>query len=821
MSSARTAEPKPPGGLAHHASRLIRKARWPLLVLWLVALAISGVGASSIADSLSGGGWYVPGADSTKAAGQLEHGFKGRGRTTVTLVIHDKRYESDDPRFEQRARDIARQVTAEPELKVTDSHGWTSLTPQNRSDYAGDDHHTVIDSLALDLDDGTARRELPEVQADLDERFGRQDLDVSLVSPSSFWGEINTLSQEGLAKAELITMPLIIVILLLLFRSVAAALVSLAVGVSAIVFTLGLLAPVAQHHELSVFVQNAATMLGLGVGVDYSLFVITRFKEQLARGQDVASAVAATLRTSGHTVLASGATIVLAMCTLFLIDLNVIFSLALGAVVVVAFCVLTTVLFLPVLLHLLGDRINAGRVRLPRSLRERFRHRRTAGETDDRADADDRAAADDRADATSSVAGEENSRWFRLSLKVMAKPVLFLTAASVVLVALAAPVAQLRTFSPDARILPETSSVRVGYDHMQDSFGVGATSPIQVVVSSRAPLGEAERSEDLTRFSSRLEKLPHVERVDSALPVLESASPQAPLKALAAPSLDRLPDDARDTVRHYVAEGDRAFVLEVVPDTTASDDAARELLDRVHEEADKLPASSFTSAIGGETAEGIDANRVIQDGLPQVILIMLAAVYLVLLLTFRSLLLPLKAIAMNLLSIAATYGVLVLVFQKGLGTGLLGFEQTDYLQNFVPVLLLALLFSLSTDYEVFLLDRVREEYLTTGDNTVSVARGLTRTAPLISGAAVLMVAVFGAFGFSGIVPIQQLGFGMAVAILLDATLVRLLLVPAAMRLMGRWNWWFPGRGDGAPVRRPAAERAEAASEPERAEAGRT
>ncbi|WP_179382180.1 MMPL family transporter [Streptomyces sp. SA15] len=795
----------PSKGLAHHASRLIKKARWPLLALWLAALAISGVGASSIADSLSGGGWFVPGADSTKAAQQLEHGFKGRGQTTVTLVIHDKRYESDDPRFEQRARNIARQVTAEPELKVTDSHGWTSLTRQNRSDYAGDDHHTVIDSLALDLDDGTARRELPRVQADLEDRFGAQGLDVSLVSPSSFWGEVNTLSQEGLAKAELITMPLIIVILLLLFRSVTAALVSLAVGVSAIVFTLGVLAPVAQNHELSVFVQNAATMLGLGVGVDYSLFVITRFKEQLARGQDVESAVAATLRTSGHTVVASGATILLAMCTLFLIDLNVIFSLALGAVVVVAFCVLTTVLFLPVLLHLLGDRVNAGRVRVPRSLRERFR--RAVGE------------ADDRAAAATSAPGEESSRWFRLSLKVMARPVLFLTATSVVLVALAAPVAQLRTFSPDARILPEDSAVRVGYDHMQDSFGVGTTSPIQVVVTSRAPLEESEHSEDLTRFSSRLEKLPHVDRVDSALPVLESASPQAPLKALAAPSLDRLPDDARDTVRHYVAEGNRAFVLEVVADTTASDDAARDLLSRVQDEADKLPASSLTPVIGGETAEGIDANRVIQDGLPQVILIMLAAVYLVLLLTFRSLLLPLKAIAMNLLSIAATYGVLVLVFQKGLGTGLLGFEQTDYLQNFVPVLLLALLFSLSTDYEVFLLDRVREEYLTTGDNTVSVARGLTRTAPLISGAAVLMVAVFGAFGFAGIVPIQQLGFGMAVAILLDATLVRLLLVPAAMRLMGRWNWWLPGRGDRAPVQRPAAARAEADSEPERAEAG--
>ncbi|MFF7703817.1 MMPL family transporter [Streptomyces lydicus] len=742
---------------------MTRKGRWPLLALWLIALALSGIGASSIANSLSGGGWYVSGSDSVKAAHQLEHGFKGRGKTTVTLVIHDKQHKTDSSQFAERARDVARYVRADKALKVTDTHGWTTLDSGNRSPYAGDDHRTAIDSLALDLDDGTARRELPKVQKSLTDRFEGKGLEVSLVSPSSFWGEVNTLSQEGLAKAELITMPLIIVILLLLFRSIAAALVSLAVGVSAIVFTLGLLAPISQHYELSVFVENAATMLGLGVGVDYSLFMITRFKEQLAKGQSVEAAVAATLRTSGHTVIASGVTIVLAMCTLFLIDLNVIFSLALGATVVVAFSVLTAVLFLPVLLHLLGNRINAGRIRFP------SRRRRTA-----------------------TAAGEESSRWYRIALKVMARPVLFLAATSIALLALAAPAAQLRTFSPDARILPGTSQVRVGYDHVQDAFGVGTTSPVQAVITAKKPLDKPAQADELTEFNDRLEKLPHVDRVDSALPALKTVSPKAPFAALDDTSMDRLPDDARDTIRHYVADDNRTVVFEVIPDTKASSDAARNLLARVQDEAAKLP-TSLDVAIGGETAEGIDSNRVIEDGLPHVILVMLAAVYVVLLLTFRSLLLPLKAIAMNLLSIAATYGVLVLVFQRGMGTELLNFEQTNYLQNFVPVLLLALLFSLSTDYEVFLLDRVREEYTATGDNTASVARGLTRTAPLISGAAVLMVAVFGAFGFAGIVPIQQLGFGMAVAILLDATLVRLLLVPASMRLMGRWNWWLPGR----------------------------
>lgn len=786
MSAPPTASP-PASDLASRASRWMRKARWPLLAVWLVALAVSGIGASSIANTLSGGGWFAPGADSTTAAHQLEQGFKGRGQTTVTLVVHDQRYTSGDARFERRVKDVARQVTEDRTLKVSDSYGWVTLGEKNRASFLGDDRRTATTQLALDLDDGSARRELPVVQQDLTDRFSDQGLEVSLVSPSSFWGEINNLSQKGLAKAELITMPLIILILLLLFRSVTAALVSLAVGVSAIVFTLGVLAPVSQQYELSVFVENAATMLGLGVGVDYSLFMVTRFKEQLAKGESVDDAVAATLRTSGHTVIASGATIVLAMCTLFLIDLNVIFSLALGAVVVVAFSVLAAVLFLPVLLHFLGHRINAGRIRLPRSLRERL-----SPEERDRS--------------------EESRPWYRVALKVMARPVMFLAIGSVILLALAAPAAGLRTFSPDARILPDSSPVRVGYDHVQGAFGVGTTSPMQVVVTTSKPLDTLESSDELTRLNDRLAKLPDVERVDSALPVLKSASPQDPFAALSSAAMKGLPGDAQDTVRHFVADDNRTVIFEVIPDSRASSDSARELLDRVQKEADGLPGS-MSPVIGGETAEGIDANGVIQDGLPYVILIMLIAVYVVLLVTFRSLLLPLKAIAMNLLSIGATYGVLVLVFQNGLGTDLLNFEQTNYLQNFVPVLLLALLFSLSTDYEVFLLDRVREEYVATGDNTISVARGLARTAPMISGAALLMVAVFGAFGFSGIVPIQQLGFGMAIAILLDATLVRLLLVPAAMRLMGSWNWWMPGRSSRpSSPEEPAAEKAEEAEQ---------
>jgi putative drug exporter of the RND superfamily len=253
-----------------------------------------------------------------------------------------------------------------------------------------------------------------------------------------------------------------------------------------------------------------------------------------------------------------------------------------------------------------------------------------------------------------------------------------------------------------------------------------------------------------------------------------------------------LSSDARITIGHFVSSDRRTVVLDVIGDRDASSAATLELLSQVRAAAHQLPRE-LRANVGGETAEGADANALLGDALPPVVLVMLAVIYLMLLITFRSALLPVKAILMNLLSLGATYGGLVLMFQHGFAAHLLRTESYGYLQNFVPMLLLAILFSLSTDYEVFLLSRIRDEYRAGLTNTASVAAGLARTAPLISGAALVMIAVFAAFAFTGILPIQELGFGLAVVIALDATVIRLVLVPCAMKLMGKWNWWLPGR----------------------------
>ncbi|RJQ80744.1 MMPL family transporter [Pseudonocardiaceae bacterium YIM PH 21723] len=740
-------------GFSARIARFTREYRWPVIIGWLLALAVSLAGAVAIGGQLSAGGWYSPGSQSERAVHELAaSNMAGRGHSTVTLVIRDQRHTAAEPQFGQRARDTAAAVTADPGLHVRSSYGWTTLGERSRDAFLGRDGRTTITALALDLEDGVARRDLAPMNDRIAARFAAQDLDVSLVGIAPMWSAINMITRHDLVNAELITFPLVALILLLLYRSVAAAVVSLLVGASAIPLTLGALYLVAQQIELSIFVQNTASLLGLGIAVDYSLFIVTRFREELHHGHSVPDAVQRSLRYAGHTVFFSGITVIASVATLFIVELNVLRSMALGMVTVVAFAILTTTIVLPAVLQVLGHRINTWSLplRRPRS---------------------------------------GTGRWYRFAMSVMRRPVTLGLIGVAFLAVLAAPASALRIFVPDARIIAEPAPVRVGFEHIRQQFGTGTTSPVQVVVRT-ADLTDPAAAERLIAVHDALDRLPQRSQTQSVLNVLRQVSPEQPFALLRPGTFERLPDDVRQTVAHYLSTDRRITVIELIPRGPASDVETTELVDAARR---VIAEQHADAAVGGESAEGLDANAVIRDAFPAIVGLMLAVVFLLLLLTFRSLLLPLKAVAMNLLSVGATYGIMVAVFQDGIGADLLGLHRIGYLQNFVPVLLLATLFSLSTDYEVFLLSRVRENYLRSGDNRSAVAEAVESTAPLISGAAILMVAVFGAFAFTGMVPIEQLGFGMAVAILLDATVVRLLIVPATMRLMGRWNWWFPGR----------------------------
>jgi RND superfamily putative drug exporter len=756
------------------------RRRVPIAGAWVAIFLIGAVLAIPLVGSLSGAGWDVPGSGTVQVRNELAHGFTGRGETTAQLIVTDHDNTVSSPSFAARANQVYHAFIRNPTVKAGSSFGWSSMTGGNRSAFVGKDQRTVVTSVAVGLSDAKATRELPGVQKTLTNRFKAQGLTVSVLNIQAFQGEANNESVVGLVRGELIAFPLIVIVLLLLFRSIVATVAAFCTSMSAMVITLGIFGPISQHVMLSLFLANIVSMLGLGLGVDYSLIMIKRFKEELAAGHAVDDAVARTLRTAGHSVIASGITVVVASSALFLVRLNTIMSLALGAAVVAAVAMLCATILLPTLLHFLGERINSGRVWLPKRLQ-----------------------------FTESVDDTHltGHRWYRLAMKVMNRPVACLVGGTLVLLVLAGPLLSLKLLLPDTRILPSNSAVRTGAVTVADQFGPGYASPIQVVVSSGSPVSNPGTYQRLASFVSRVSKLPHVAAVQSALPAAQAASPSQPWRALGAAGASTLPLDAQASVRHFVSADGRRFVVEVDSTSTLTDGSTVQLLNQVTSLARGLPRP-LHAAVGGETSRQTDVTREISSKIGWVIGLMLVAIYVVLFLAFRSVFLPLKAIALNALSVGATLGVLVLIFQDGWVASWLGLDKLGFQIAFVPLLILAIVVALGTDYEVFLLSRVREEYQATGDNRIAVARGLARTAPLITGAALLMVVVFGGFGLAGVVGIQELGVGLAIAVAIDATIVRMILVPAAMVLMGRWNWWRPGRGvevrvpDELPARLP-------------------
>ena len=740
---------------------------WGAAVTLAVAFVLSGLsmlGAMQIEQTLKEGGWTVTGSGPAIVTEGLSEGFEGRGRTNVTLAVTDTRYEVGDEQFAERVEPVIERATTDPALKVTSSVGWLS-GPAIAASYIGEDSRTVLTIIGSDLLVTEATTVLGDLQAQLDAELEGSGLEARLVSPDAFWGQINADSLSGLVMAELIAFPLIILVLLFLYRSVAAVGVSMLSTGIAIVLSLGTVNLIGQFVELSSFTLNAVTMLGLGVCVDYTLFVVRRYQQELAAGRSPDEALEVAKRTSGRTVIASGLTIAVAMAALFLVGLAIIRSLALGVIVVVLFSLLVSVIVTPAMLQLLGRKVNWGRVRIP--------GRRKRDEP-----------------PTPEISGSA-----RL---VVNRPIASLIFGALGLGLLAIPAVQLTTFTPDARIVNTEAPSRQGYDVVAEQFAIGSTAPIQVLLSADDGDFTDLDSEEVTSLIEEFERIKHVDRVRSPLNVLTEVSPQDPFAALGTPVMDALPEELVQQLGVFLSSDRTKMLVEVEVDDWAASDTTRAALEQVNDTLEHTEISGITWAVGGETAQGVVSNAEIANALPLVVALMLVVIFVLLLVTFRSIVIPLVAIGVNLLSVGATYGLMVLVFQQGFLADLLGFQVLGYVQNFVPVLLLALLFSLATDYQVFLISRVREEYLRTGDNTTAIAKGLTATAPLITGAALLMVVVFGAFAFTGVVPIQQLGFGLAVGIALDATIVRMIVVPAALRLTGRATWWFPGTKSPTP-----------------------
>ncbi len=707
---------------------LVMIGLWVVLVV-IALLIVSRLLASATTTELTLSGSF----ESAKATAALEELTGGPAPITEIVVIQSETLTVDDPAFAAKVNEIYGEIVGLGDEVVAEGavnyYILSAISPENAANLVSEDRKTTLMAfeMAGDFDDASVHvEELLDVVKAAD---GTDGFRVLISGASSVSFETNEFSTHDLEQGERVGVPVALLILLALFGAVVAALIPIGLAIVAIIIALGIVALIGQVFDLVFFVTLMITMIGLAVGIDYSLFIISRFREELDKGSSVQDAVAKAGDTAGRTVLFSGLTVVIALCGMFIIPMGFFQSLGLGAILVVIVEMAATLTLLPAILALLGPKVDM----LPIPF---FRKRHTAEASDDET---------------------HHGFWERTTDIVTRVPWLSFLIVSIPMVIAIVYYFQIETGLNGVEALPKGSVTREAYLVLEDKFAFGLATPSDIVIEGNI----AD---------------PQVQGAIQRLMQLLIEDPRFPIP----PILD-------------AASSERIAVLKLALAGHPTGDTAVEAMEVLRNE--HIPAAfSGVDAevnVGGLSATTMEIYQVVDQYTPIVFIFVLGFSFIVLMLVFRSIVIPIKAVIMNLLSVGTAYGLLVLVFQKGFATDLLGFQRAEVIDAWVPLFLFTILFGLSMDYHVFLLSRVRERFDQTGDNTEAVKYGLRSTANLITGAALIMVAVFGAFASGKTIVNQQVGFGLAVAIFLDATLVRSVLVPASMEMLGRGNWYLP------------------------------
>lgn len=685
--------------------RMVVRLRWSVLAAAVLLVAVGSTWGAGVFGQLTGGGFDDPASESSRAYERITDELGPQGADVIVLWSSDS-VPADQPAFRDPVTATVTRLRERPEVaSVTtwyDTQAPALLATDRRATYA------LVQLRPADEDGKTAAYEA--LRPALETPGVRTETGGNV----PFLHEANRQTTADITRAEMLSMPVLLVLLVLIFGGLVAAATPLLIGGLAILGGFVAVRLVNLVTEVSIFAINIITLIGLGMAVDYALFVVSRFREELAAGRDTPTAIRRTMATAGRTVLVSGLTIALAMASLLIFPQSFLRSMGLGGMAAVLVAMLAALTVLPALLAVLGPRIDAWRVPLP----WRRGGRPAAG----------------------------GGAWARIARSVMRRPVRYLVGVVLLLAVLAVPSLRMEFGGFDERVLPADAAPRVVSEWIAAEFPGGTVAPIDVLVSG-AP------AEAVRPFADRIAGLPGVTGVQVA------------------------------------ANRGEATLLTVSYPGEPTGEVAQDLVRQLRD----LPAPDGAEVlVGGRPGADRDLLDSLADRLPWMALLMAAATLLLLFLAFGSVVLPVKAVLMNLVSIGASFGVVVWIFQDGHLADLLGFTPTGFIEPSNPILMLAVLFGLATDYEVFLLSRVREEWDRTGDNTASVAAGLQHTGRIITAAALLLIIVVAGFATGGMAYIKLIGVGMIVAIVVDATLVRALLVPATMRLLGRWNWWAPG-----------------------------
>ncbi len=698
---------------------------WRVIAAWCVALVVGLVLIAAFIGDLTTDSHVTNNPESEQAYDLMGSRIRYDPNEQVNelIVVHSDRFVDDDRPFRDKIDEIARAAGKPGAVLVRHSS-------QITDDLDSPDHHSVAVSVGMVGSD--PENDIEGVISAV-ELADSAPFVVTVTGEWTYDRDLNQLSQDDLRSGELqFGLPAALIVLLLVFGAVVAGLVPILLALVSIVVALGLTVLLGQVFELSIFTFNMLSGMGLALGIDYSLFVVSRYREERAHGLDQLDAIDTAGQTASRAVVFSGIAFVLAMFGMVLVPDTILRSLATGAIMVGIVSMVAALTLLPALLGLIGDRINA--LRIPVLGR-----------------------------SAEAGTAREGRVWTAIVRGVMRRPAVTAALSVAVLLALSVPVLSLKIGFVGVRSTPDRFVAKQGFIALNRDFGVGTLDDVDVVVDGDVSSPEVRRG--IQRISRRMTADPAFRRPDTDI------HPDTRIAVVSA-----LPaGDSRD---------ERSY------------DAVRRLRNTYVPEA--FRGSDSRVLVTGETAESLDYFALVHRWLPIVFAFVLSLSFVLLTIAFRSIVVPLKAIVLNLLSVGAAYGLLVLVFQKGIGNELFGFQQAEAIEAWVPLFLFSVLFGLSMDYHVFLLSRIRERYVRTHDNEDAVAHGVASTARLITGAALIIIAVFSGFARGDLVMFQQMGFGVAVSLLIDATLIRTVLLPATMKLLGNANWYLPSWLDWLP-----------------------
>jgi len=727
-------------------TRAVIANRKKILLAWIVLFVFGGYGASHLGDLLTNR-FKVPGSEAERGLDLLKENFNERGDGAFTLVFQSRQPIVVAPAAAQRGgRPRLLRPAFRREATLATAKASTAVAGARPGPVLYASPHVAYAQINTPLENQDASKKTPDIRAATPPIAG---VTTYLSGFPAINHDTQKIYNEDLAKGETIAIPIALIVMAFMFGTLGGIAVPFAFAAVTIPSTLGAIWIVAHFIDMAIYVTNIVTLIGLAIAIDYSMLVVFRYREELEKGKEPHEALVETMKTAGRATLFSGATVAVGLALLVFMPVPFMQSMGIGGLLVPLFSILAAATFLPALLAMMGTKVNRLRV-IPRTI---LAH---------------------RAEGRTGV-------WTRLARSIMRRPIPYLVVAGGLMIGLALPALGLHVTSGDNRGVPLTKESTRGFALLRDTLGPGALAPNQIVIDTGRPDGALA---------------PSTIAAENRLVVQLRHDPEVKPSTILSPSLlalDRPAGRAIAERNSLLSKNGEVAQIRVAGHGDSGTTEAQDLVHRIRDTY--IPRARFGDTevvLSGAPAFGVDFVETAYGAFPWLVLAVLVLSYLLLLRAFRSVVLPLKAVLLNLLSVSATYGVLVLVFQHGLHSAL-GLQSTPQIEGWIPIFLFAMLFGLSMDYEVFLLSRIREDWDKRHDNEEAVAYGLEHTGRIITAAALIMIAAFSGFTAGSFVGLQEFGVGLSAAILLDATIVRAILVPALMKLLGEWNWYLPKR----------------------------